>query len=138
MANTVNNGQTCLEKRGIEERHNEIVRSDYNIENQYSATHKDAVSDGDPQGKGTLHGGHTHFLPDCSKPTTQIDYSNFDTENGGGEYDIKGRNGIGGRDKALASSMYNKENSYGPTSVNTTKNVNDGQYYFGQQIGETK
>ena len=138
MANTVNNGQTCLEKRGIEERHNEIVRSDYNIENQYSATHKDAVSDGDPQGKGTLHGGHTHFLPDCSKPTTQIDYSNFDTENGGGEYDIKGRNGIGGRDKALASSMYNKENSYGPTSVNTTQNVNDGQYYFGQQIGETK
>lgn len=43
MAN--NNGQTCLEKRGMEERHNEIVRSDYNIEDEYSAKHKDAISD---------------------------------------------------------------------------------------------
>ena len=32
MANTVQNGQTCLEKRGMEERHVEITRSDYNIE----------------------------------------------------------------------------------------------------------
>lgn len=61
MATTIQNGQTCLEKRGMEERHTEITRSDYNIENQYSATHKDALSDGDAQGKGTGHGGHTHF-----------------------------------------------------------------------------
>ena len=53
-----NNGQTCLEKRGMTERHEEIARSDYNIENQYSATHKDAISDGDTKGKGTNHGGH--------------------------------------------------------------------------------
>lgn len=32
MATTVQNGQTCLEKRGMEERHEEITRSDYNIE----------------------------------------------------------------------------------------------------------
>ena len=127
MAN-INNGQTCLEKRGMDARHDQIVRSDYNIEDQYSATHKDALSDGDPQGKGTQHGGHTHFLPDCSQPTSTINYSNFDTFNGGGEYDIKGRNGIGGRERALASSLYNNENQYGPTSVDTTANVNDGQY----------
>jgi hypothetical protein len=137
MANTVQNGQTCLEKRGMEERHQEIVRSDYNIENEYSATHKDATSDGDVQGKGTGHGGHTHFLPDCTKPTTQINYSNFDTENGGGYYDIKGRNGIGGRDRALATSLYNKEAQYGPNLVDTSKNIEDGQYYVGQQIGQT-
>ena len=130
MANTIQNGQTCLEKRGIETRHEQIVRSDYNIEDQYSATHKDAISDGDPKGKGTKHGGHTHFLPDCTKPSTMIDYSNFDTENGGGEYDIKGRNGIGGREKALASSLYNKDIPYGPTSVNTEANINDGQYFI--------
>ena len=130
MANTIKNGQTCLEKRGIETRHEQIVRSDYNIEDQYSATHKDAISDGDPKGKGTKHGGHTHFLPDCTKPSTMIDYSNFDTENGGGEYDIKGRNGIGGREKALASSLYNKDIPYGPTSVNTEANINDGQYFI--------
>ena len=130
MANTIQNGQTCLEKRGIETRHEQIVRSDYNIEDQYSATHKDAISDGDPKGKGTKHGGHTHFLPDCTKPSTMIDYSNFDTENGGGEYDIKGRNGIGGREKALASSLYNKDIPYGPTSINTEANINDGQYFI--------
>lgn len=47
--------QSCLEKRGIEERNNEIVRSDYNIEDQYGSTHKNALSDGDAKGKGTGH-----------------------------------------------------------------------------------
>lgn len=136
MASTVENGQTCLEKRGMEERHQEITRSDYNIEDQYGPTHKDAISDGDAQGKGTGHGGHTHFLPDCTKPTTMINYSNFDSENGGGYYDIEGRNGISGRKRAMAISLYNKEIQYGPTIVDTSANVADGQYYFGQQIGQ--
>lgn len=136
MASTVENGQTCLEKRGMEERHQEITRSDYNIEDQYGPTHKDAISDGDPQGKGTGHGGHTHFLPDCTKPTTTINYSNFDSDNGGGYYDIEGRNGISGRKRALATSLYNKEIQYGPTLVDTSANVAEGQYYFGQQIGQ--
>lgn len=127
MANTVINGVTCLEKRGMEERHAEIARSDYNINDQYSSTHKDALSDGDPQGKGTGHGGHTHWLPDCTLPTSYINYSNFDTENGGGEYDIHGRNDVGGREKALASSMYNKEMPYGLSLINTQASVNDGQ-----------
>lgn len=135
MENTVINGQTCLEKRGMEERHEEITRSDYNINNPYSETHKDALSDGDAQGKGTGHGGHTHFLPDCTKPTTTIDYSNFDTQNGGGCFDIEGRNGISGRNRAMATSMYNKENEYGAKLVNTEANVNEGQYFVGQQIG---
>lgn len=132
MATIVDNGQTCLEKRGIEERHKEITRSDYNIEDQYGPTHKDALSDGDPQGKGTGHGGHTHYLPDCTKPTGMIDYSNFDTEHGGGQYDIEGRNNISGRKRALAISMYNKENMYGPTLVDTSVNRSDGQYFVGQ------
>lgn len=120
--------QSCLEKKAIEERHNEIVRSDYNIENQYSSTHKDAISDGDAQGKGTGHGGHTHYLPDCNKPSTTIDYSNFDTSNGGGLYDIEGRNDVGGRKRAIASSLYNSENQYSANLVNTEINVRDGQY----------
>lgn len=120
--------QSCLEKKAIEERHNEIVRSDYNIENQYSSTHKDALSDGDAQGKGTGHGGHTAYLPDCNKPSTTIDYSNFDTTNGGGLYDIEGRNDVGGRKRAIASSLYNSENQYSANLVNTEINVRDGQY----------
>lgn len=61
-----------------------------------------------------------------------IDYSNFDTEHGGGQYDIEGRNNISGRKRALAISMYNKENMYGPTLVDTSVNRSDGQYFVGQ------
>ena len=128
---TYENGQTCLEKRGMEERSEEIVRSDYNAENTYGATHHDAISDGDPQGKGTGHGGHNAWLPDCTKPTNMINYSNFDTFNGGGEYDIKGRNDVGGRERSLARSMYNQERQYGMDLVNTEQNVAQGQYYVG-------
>ena len=122
--------QTCLEKRGMEERHSEILRNDYNINDQYSASHKDAISDGDPQGKGTNHPGMHHWLPDCTKPPNMFDYSNFDTKNGGGLYDIEGRNGIGGRKRQMAYSMYNEENAYGENLVDTSKNVKDGQYVF--------
>lgn len=128
---TFENGQTCLEKRGMDERNQEIVRSDYNQENPYGPTHPDAISDGDPQGKGTGHGGHNAWLPDCTKPTNMIDYSNFDTFNGGGSYDIYGRNDVGGRERSLARSMYNHEQPYGADLVNTSENIAQGQYYVG-------
>lgn len=120
--------QTCLEKKGIEQRTISLTRSDYNKEDQYSAEHKDAISDGDVQGKGTGHGGHGHWLPDCSKPTGMIDYSNFDTVNGGGLYDIKGRNGIGGREYNTTISMYSPERPYGMNLIDTSANVELGQY----------
>ena len=120
--------QSCLEKRGIEERSVEIVRSDYNIENQYGPSHVDALSNGDINGKGTGHGGHTHYLPDCNKPTSTIDYSNFDTLNGGGLYDIEGRNDVGGRKKAINSSLYNNERQYSANLINTEINLRQGQY----------
>lgn len=123
------NGQSCLEKRGIEERSQEIVRSDYNPENPYGPTHPDALSDGDAQGKGSGHQGHSAFLPDCSKPLNMIDYSNFDTENGGGLYDIEGRNDIGGRNRSLARQLYNKEYQYGANLINTEENINQGQFH---------
>ncbi len=120
--------QSNLEKKGIEERNNEIVRSDYNIDDQYGVDHKDAVSDGDALGKGTKHGGHTHTLPNPSKGPHMIDYSNFDTSTGGGLYDIEGRNDIGGRKKALASSLYNQENQYGAHLIDTEANLTFGQF----------
>ena len=130
-----NGTQTCLEKRGMSERNEEVLRNDYNKENEYSSIHENATSNGTSKGKGTNHGGHGHWLPDCSKPTNTIDYSNFDTENGGNCYDINGRNGVGGRNWAKTNSMYNEENPYGANSVDTSANINDGQYYFGQRIG---
>ena len=121
--------QTCLEKVGIEKRHDTIVKNDYNIEDQYSQLHKDALSDGDPLGKGSGHGGHTHYVPDCKKPSSMMDYSNFDTEssNIGGSYDINGRNGVGGRNFLKTISIYNEENQYGPNLIDTTANQQDGQ-----------
>lgn len=119
--------QTCLEKKGIESRHENILRNDYGATDEYSAQHKDAISDGDPLGKGTGHGGHGHWLPDCSKGQTMIDYSNFDTENGGGLYDIEGRNGKGGRNWSKNISLYNENGQYGPNSVDTTANQLEGQ-----------
>lgn len=123
------NGQSCLEKRGMEERHKEIVRSDYTIDDQYSAIHPDAISDGDVQGKG-VGGSHGHSLPDCTKPTNFFDYSNFSTINAGGKYDIEGRNGVGGRARAMAMSMYNQEYQYGANLVNTAANIEDGQAHL--------
>ena len=89
---------------------------------------EDALSNGDVLGKGTGHGGHTHFLPDSSKSTTTIDYSNFDTENGGNVYDIEGRNDIGGRKKLTSFSLYNKDYQYGAHLIDTEENQRNGQY----------
>jgi len=124
-----NKNQTCLEVNAIERRKEDIVRNDYSQQDEYNSTHPDAISDGDPLGKGSGHGGHTHSIPDCTKPKSLIDYSNFDTSanNVGGSYDINGRNGIGGREFLLAISKYNSENQYGVNSVDTTLNVQDGQ-----------
>jgi hypothetical protein len=120
--------QSKLEKIGIEERKNEILKSDYDLETQYSSTHEDALSTNDPKGKGTGHGGHTHFLPDQTKASTTIDYSNFDTENGGGSYDIEGRNNVGGRNRLTAYSIYSKEHQYGAHLIDSEENLRQGQF----------
>ena len=118
--------QTCLEQKGIEARNESLVRNDYTKADEYSALHQDALATGEPQGKGTGNGGHTHSVPDCTKPSA-IDYSNFDTENGGGLYDIQGRNGVGGRIFLQNISVYNKNYEYGANLVDTALNVADGQ-----------
>lgn len=120
--------QSKLEKVSIDERKNETLQSEYNVNNQYSPQHTDALTDGDKHGKGTGHGGHTHWLPDSTKASTTINYSNFDTENGGNVYDVEGRNNIGGRNKALASSLYNKEHQYGIHLINSEENQRLGQF----------
>lgn len=118
--------QTCLEKKGIESREETLVRNDYNKSDVYKETHKDALSDGDPLGKGTGHGGHIHTTPDCTKPSA-IDYSKFDTNGGGGSYDINGRNGVGGRHFLETISVYSKNKEYGAHLIDTSANLADGQ-----------
>ena len=121
--------QSYLEKIGIETRQETIVRNDYDRESEYSVLHSDALSNGDPQGKGTGLGGHTFSIPDHTKPTS-ISYSNFDTVNGGGLYDIEGRNGVGGRNFLQTISKYNRETQYGKNAVDTSANLADGQVKF--------
>lgn len=121
--------QSCLEVKGLEQRPFLLLKNDYTRNDEYSALHPDALSNGDPQGKGTGYGGHTHSTPDCTRPSA-IDYSNFDTDNGGGLYDIEGRNGVGGRDFLMNISVYNRVNNYCGINVDTSANVADGQIYI--------
>ena len=128
--------QSCLEQKGIERRQIERVRSDYNPSDVYNENHPDALSDGDAWGKGSGNGGHGFSIPDCNKPQTMMDYSNFDThsENIGGYYDINGRDGIGGRTYLKNISLYNEENQYGINSVDTSANIEDGQIVIQEHI----
>ena len=131
--------QPCLETRGIPARASALTRNDYTIHDEYSVTHPDALSNGDPQGKGTGHGGHTHVIPNhelaLNTPDhvwySEYNYSQLDTFNGGGSYDIEGRNGIGGRNWIKAISKFNEEQQYGLDYVDTSLNVADGQYVAG-------
>ena len=117
--------QTCLEKVSIQERNEEIVRSDYQRYNQYSATHPDSLATGDAQGKGTGHGGHSHWLPNCNGTLGIINYSNFDTNPASGA-----GNNVDNetREVAMARSLYNYENAYSARIVDTTLNLREGQY----------
>lgn len=121
--------QTCLEKNAIEKRQEELVRNDYSKVDEYNSNHPDALSNGDPMGKGSGNGGHLHSVPNCNLPKTMYDYSSIDTRspNIGGQYDIEGRNGIGGRIFVQNINLYNEENEYGINSVDTTLNIQDGQ-----------
>ena len=113
---------TCLEKRGDEARNEQIVRSDYNFNDQYSANHPDALSTGDSRGKGTGSTGHGDSLPDCNAPINVFNYSNFDTSyesHPGNNVDNEARN------KAMVKSKYSAANPYGDVQFNGQQ----GQYF---------
>ena len=127
-----NTKQSHLEKKSIEKRQEELVRSEYNKSEEYSDNHENAVSNPLDEkkyhGKGTQNGGHQHYLPNHDLPSTAFNYSNFNTSEGGGAYDIYGKDGKGGRERLVKINIYNKDNAYGPDSVDTSANIEDGQY----------
>ena len=119
--------QSRLESEAIDKRHELEVISDYQKNtNEYSEQHQDALSNGDPQGKGT--GVSMGYSVPGQTTNKGINYANIATNSGGGLYDIEGRNGIGGRKYLKTINMYNSENSYGVDSVDTSKNVAEGQF----------
>jgi hypothetical protein len=119
--------QSKLESEAIDKRHELEVISDYQKgTNEYNESHKDALSNGDPRGKGTgIAMGYSIPGQSTSKG---INYSNVNTTDGGGQYDIEGRNGVGGRVYLENINLYNHENSYGVDSVDTSKNRAEGQF----------
>lgn len=119
--------QSRLESEAIDKRHELEVISDYQKNtNEYSEQHEDALSNGDPQGKGT--GISMGYSIPGQTTNKGINYANIATNSGGGLYDIEGRNGIGGRKYLKTINMYNSENSYGVDSIDTSKNAAEGQF----------
>lgn len=116
---------SCLEKVSREERHEEIVRNDYNINDPYNANHKNALAGNDSKGKGTGHKGHTYWLPNCNGTLGSFNYSNFDTAISSGAGNVDDRNA---RTVAMARSLYNPEAPYSAKIVDTSANVMEGQY----------
>lgn len=118
---------SCLEKVSMDERHEEIARNDYNSLDQYSKTHKDALSTGDAQGKGSGHQGHTHWLPNCNGELGVIDYRNFDTDINS---NIGNCNDVAMRTRSLARSLYSHVNVYSERLIDRSNNIAEGQYVF--------
>lgn len=128
--------QSCLEIISINERHEEIIRNDYTREDQYSATHEDALATGDAQGKGTGAGGNQHWLPDCSAfiGTSTFRFDDFDTapsSHAGNDADNKARN------DSFVRSLYTAENNYYDRTIDTSANVREGQYVVEQWTSKT-
>ena len=83
---------------------------------EYGENSEDILSrEGKALGKGT--GKAMGFAVKTNGSKTQIDYSQVDTKNGGGDYDINGRNGVGGRKRLLLMNEYQPSNEYSAESV---------------------
>jgi len=116
--------QSCLEFTSMNARDIQVKMSDYQRNNQYSATHPDALASSG-NGKGTGRGGHTHWKPNCRGSIGIINYSNFDTaisSGAGNDCDNMARK------KSLARSLYNNIDEYSLRLVDTSLNVREGQF----------
>lgn len=114
--------QTRLEREAINTREDLLVKNDYQRgDNEYSENHKDAKSDGDPLGKGVGTAATPYLLP--NEKASKTSYTpTIRTDDGGGGLDVAQRNYL----KEI--NTYSQLNAYGVDSVDTSKNVAEGQY----------
>lgn len=134
--------QSRLEQEGILKRDELQHKNKYfndvanDSKEEYDYRHRDAISDGDKLGKGTGQSlGFT--IPNKNASKTEISRSNFitteessPTKSVGGKYDIYGYGaleGKSGRRYLEGINLYGPSNEYGSLSVDTTKNIEDGQ-----------
>lgn len=111
----------------MEQRHIQNAKQDYTRNNQYNDIHPDALATGDQDGKGTGHGGHTHYLPDCNgilndftRSRSQLD---TDIRSGAGNcQDNSARNIM------FARSVFSPVREYSKDLIDSTMNIAEGQY----------
>jgi hypothetical protein len=124
--------QTRLEQEGIQARKEQTIKNDFNkngeVYNEESDLVKSHEDESHPLGKGTGGSGHGHRIPNRHASKTAIDRSDFDTERGGGSYDIFGMNDAGGRKRSTMINLYSVNYQYNENSIDTSKNVEDGQW----------
>ncbi len=136
--------QSRLENVAITKRDGLEIINEYqnNSGYVYDETHKNAISDGDVEGKGNgISMGYaipdpTGFVinPDGTR-TQKMNYGTVVThENGkttiGGEYDRKGNPSVpkSGREGLATINKYGPSNEYSEACIDMTENLLDGQY----------
>lgn len=122
-------------------RHQQMLRSYYQRENQYAREHPNALADdsNDIHGKGTGVTGADYWLPDCRGELGIFRTDDFDTRSGfnPGASDRSVNGGPGNVDdrearrRNMTISLYSASSPYGEGSVDTSMNVADGQYVLG-------
>jgi hypothetical protein len=118
-----------IEESAIKERTQQLDRNrDYNKKDNYSSSHRKAKSTtGQALGKGNDNGGHGVYVPKTENKDdfkNSYVYSSLDSSTpAGGDYDIKGRNGDGGREKLLSINIYSRDNEYG--NIDITDSIED-------------
>lgn len=115
-----------IEIEGSETRNDILRKNTFNSNTDvYSEEHDSAKTHDDEShkwGKGSrrISGGHTHVTPNKNASKTQIETGQFDTETGGGSYDIYGKDNVGGRLRLQAINLYNPDRQYSDESVDTS------------------
>lgn len=129
MATLDKNMQSYLEKEAIDNRREQMARSDYGDDNEYNERNEDALATGDEKGKGTGNfGGHGWIAPDMTKPISQMSPM-FNTEEGGNNCDNAAR------DVMTQRSIYGPGREYSiDYVVDTTANRMEGQYDGAERI----
>ena len=111
-----------LNSEGVDYRRQHVETGSDNLYHEgegheYGENSEDILSrEGEPLGKGTGK-AMGYAIKNGSAPKTQISYSNVDTKNGGGDYDINGKNGVGGRKRLMLMNQYNATAEYGEDLV---------------------
>ena len=118
--------QSRLEQEGFIKRPELEMMNDYQKGDQtteYNSGHKDAISDGDIKGKGVGVTPNPYLVPNRNASKTSYTPT-MRTDAGGGALDINKR------EELLNVNLYNEDSEYGPESVDTSKNIEAGQYFF--------